>query len=329
MVCSKAVTLCIVVLLLLVHISGSAQAAGLEVVSAGVGRTPEAAVQAGKTNALRAALGRMVPVPLLVQQEGTVQERVLGQQNKFVLAVEPLGEPRVVDGGLVAILLRVQVNDTALEAALKQAGLYVTSLDGMSMVTGHNTHESSKADAGAVLGDFLRPLPAGVLKATADVGQARHRMSGTAMRIDIPVRLGIESAQYAQFVAGIHTMLEKLGVTSKVYTLPGTGSQTIAALRKAVGLAEKPSNSEGPLVLAVFEMAGENSSRWRIAQVPKPLAAAFGRDTAIGVQVELLDAAEAVVTSQEFALGEVRVKMGLPMSLRFPNTSKARALLLP
>lgn len=289
-------------LLLSVQMQRAAVAADMEVVVGGVGRTVQSAtVQAG-TNAIRAVLGAALPLEILVRQEAQVRA-LLEQAGDFVLETVPLGDPVGVDEGLSCLTVRVRVNSAALQAALQQKGLAVARLDGLSLVTAHETRVESREDAGQIAAEALRPLPAGALRATAQVRDARHKLDGKTMRVELPVSVTVDLAAYATMLDGLRATLGKLGIATRVVNLSGTGSQQIVQLWKEVGLPDALKQKEGPSLLAVCELIAEKSSRWSLSVVPAQVAAAFGKDSAVVVKVDLLDAAGVAVTSRDFSLG--------------------------
>lgn len=290
------------VLFVALCISPVARAADMDVIAVGVGRTVQSATAQAQANALRAAVGAALPLDVLVRHDASIHA-LLEQAPAFVAEATPLGNTTSVDEGLACVTLRVRIHTAALQAALQQHGLAVARLDGLSLLTAHETRQESREDAGQIMAETLRPLPAGALRATARVKDARHKFDGKTMRIELPVTVTLDPAAYATMLDGLRSALKRLGIASRVVNLSGTGDQQIASLWKEAGLPDALKQKEGPSLLAVCELLTENSSRWSLSVVPAPVAAAFGRDTAVTIKVELLDAAGIAMTSRDFSLG--------------------------
>lgn len=277
-----------------------AVASGMTVVAAGLGRSVEAAESNARENALRTALAALLPAEALVQHETRLRSGLLTGNTPCITGTAPLGEPVFVDGGLTAVSMRVDIAMPALAQELKKQGLIGATLDGESEAARWWTREESRDDAGKIMEEQVRHLPAGVLKAKADVDAAVHRLEGDRMRIEVPVLVEVDQQAYRLFVDTIRQSLTRMGMNPKVETFTLSPEQSLAPWKKSVGLSDKTDESFG--LLALCELFSGKTGRWMLARVPAPVAAAFDRAAGVRVTVDLLDTAGQVVSSGDFDL---------------------------
>lgn len=265
----------------------------------GVGSNPEAARRHALECAVRAALGDLLDPALLAQHDALLRERILWRSDQFVAVAEMLGKPRVAPGAFSEALMRVSVRLEPLREALREAGLSLARLDGRSRLAAEKTREESREDAAAILAEKLVPLPAALVRASAEVGGARHAFDGESMRIELPILVEPVPEAYASFVADLNATLEKLGFTRQIRNRRGGDSFALADFgARAVG-----EEGTAPHILAVCEVLSREGSRWSDYQVPKQAAAVFRKDSGLAIKTELLDAFGQVVTSRVLPLG--------------------------
>lgn len=285
-----------------------ALAEDMVVIATGVGRTDAAALQDARQNALRITSNGLLSTSVLRKQWNTLQEKIFSKEQDYIASATPLGDPRIVDGGLVQCSIEAHIKKADLLATLKREGLTVQSIDGFSAVASHQTRTETHQDAGQIMTEVLRPLPTGLLAATADVSKAKHRFDGSTMRIEVPVTVKVDTAAYSRTVSDIRGKLEQLGIRTYTANLSGAAEQSLDGFWKATGLPVPAGKDDTRALVALCELLGEKDSRWGIAAVPPPVAAAFDRSSTVRVKVELLDVTQSVVTFREMTLGTLKNK---------------------
>lgn len=267
-------------------------------IAAGMGRTTQAAERNARENALRSALGAMVHPETLAKHETQVRRIIV--DDTCITAASPVGEPSFVEDGLALVSLRVRIAAPILTHRLKNEGILVTELDGESDLAGQWTREESRADAGKIMEELTRRLPAGVITAAADVEAATYTLEGDKMKIELPVLVRVDSAAYRIFIDNLRQALLQMGMPPRVENLPAVREHSLTSMKKSVGLPDAAEAADGFGLLAVCDLLSPKNSRWLLARVPAPVAATFNRPSGVRVTVDLLDAAGQGVASRDF-----------------------------
>jgi len=206
---SLRITLLFVFVSLVLPIHVSAQESGGTInvpVATGVGRDSAEALKNALRAAVEQAVGSMVDSETLIENEEVVSDKILSFSGGFVQTYRQLGEPRVMDGGLVSVRISAEVKRNELGTQLRNAGVIKVSVDGRSLAAQVISKEMSREDGIEMLVNMLEKFPASVCDTSAE-----WRYDLETRRVIIEVKTKIDQRKYETFVKEFTDLLRKVG----------------------------------------------------------------------------------------------------------------------
>jgi len=180
----------------------------ITVIVTGVGKDADSALKNAYRGAVEQAVGAIVDSETLVKNGDVLSDKILSFSSGFVQTYKQLGEPKIIDGGMVSVRISAEVKRNELDAQLRRAGVLRIALDGKNLSAEANTRETLHGDGIAWLAKMIEDLPKNVLEATLS---AKPRYDVDAKKVIIRVSLKIDARKYDAFAGDFAAMLLQMG----------------------------------------------------------------------------------------------------------------------
>ncbi len=192
-----------------------------EVIAMGVGVTEETAKHQAYRNAIQSVIGSMVLSETIVQNDTLVRDKILSHSAGYVVKALPVGSPRILQGGLVEVTVRVTVKNQQLQQKLQAENISTAKVDGQSLFAQKKTRDEAKQDAANIIAEKLKDIPSSVLIATALPDKAKQESKGNMVSLTLPVEVSVDKTAYKVFIKDFINTLKKLGFSSRSFSRTG------------------------------------------------------------------------------------------------------------
>jgi hypothetical protein len=315
---------CIVALTGLVCITvwadDTARPTTVDIVASGVGRDETDATKDALRNAVRQAIGAIVGIDTMIQNEEVVRDQILTYSDGFVEKYEPVGKPQTTLSGLTSVTIRARIVRDKLIQKARAASISLLEVDGKGMFAEAITKAEQKRSAQALITAEFKDVPQKLITAEV-VGKPRY--DDRAQRVIVTARLAVDSAAYDSFVGRLTKTLDGIGGPS--FT---TSSTEIGTRNDGPSGQERLSDiyfpeSEFPAkylynisgwqdtnytILAVCSRYNPKmtSSSWRLYVLdPAVLDAINAKLSCLSISIEVLDANKKIIDCRYIPLGKL------------------------
>ena len=289
-----------------------------QVVATGVGMTEDDAKRQAYRNAIQSVIGTMVVAETLVEKDALVQDKVLSHSDGYITKAAQIGGTTVLEGSLVQVTMRVTVKSQQLQEKLQGENLIsVAQMDGsqilLEQTAKKETKEEATKKAAAIVAEAIKGLPASVISATANIGQAVVKESGESSTITVPITVTANTEAYRKFTRGLKETLTKLGFTGETVSVPVEqlyvvgGNFPLLAAKLSQDLQRtiwsKATQESPDCIIAICEAFSEDQSRLTFFKVTKEVLDAFKAvPNYVQIKAELYDGGDSLITSQNVIL---------------------------
>ena len=187
------------------------QAPTVDVVASGVGKDETEATKDALANAVRQAIGAIVGVETMVQNEEVVRDQILTYSDGFVEKYEVVGKPGTTLSGLTSITIRARIVHDKLVQKAKAANISILEVDGKSMFAEVTSKIEQQKSATAMIAEEFRDMPRRLIKAEV-IGKPNY--DNKMGRVHVTIRTSIDRRAYDAFVDRLSRLLDGIGVES-------------------------------------------------------------------------------------------------------------------
>lgn len=258
-----------------------ARAETVEVVSSGVGMTPDAATKGALRSAVEMVVGQLVDAETLVANEEIVTDKILTYCGGYVEGFEPIKEPVQGSDSLFSTKIKARVKKTELVEKLRAENVTKAEVSGTSLFAQMTTKQQQAEDAGAILADDFKEIPVKFLTvsvATKPDGTPDLILDERTHEIGVNIVLQVDTAAYENWMKGLLPKLNVIADAKYEALLGDDGNSITATLPKLYfegQYAQWDEFSDINLCFEVDRAPDCKSAIWQIYRIKGPKAKAI------------------------------------------------------
>ena len=238
----------------------------VEVMSSGVGITPDAATKDALRTAVEQVVGQLVDASTLVANEEVVSDKILTYSGGYVEGSEVIKEPAQRADGLFKTTIKARVKKTELVEKLRAENITQAEVSGTSLFGEMLTKQQQMIDAAAILAEEFKDVPTKYL--TAEVAQKLTgapdlELDAASGSVSANVVLKIDMNAYGAWVKRVTEKLDKIAEARHEALVQSVPSRSFSAPYKLPNDFGRSPNSQVLLLGIVTEESADcNSSKW-------------------------------------------------------------------
>lgn len=294
--------------------------ATVDVVASGVGKDETEATKDALANAVRQAIGAIVGLDTMVQNEEVVRDQILTYSDGFVEKYEVVGKPSSTPSGLTSITIRARIVRDRIIQKARAANISLLEVDGKSMFAEAVTKIERRKSALALITAEFEGMPAKLITAEI-VGKPVY--DEKAQQATIAARLAVDEAAYGAFVGRLTKILDGIGgpsftassVRTETRRNPDTGADSLSDIffpksefpeKYLYNIQGWQDTNYAVVAVCSTHNASMTSSQWRMYVVePAVLDAINAKLNCLSIAVEVLDENDRVLDCRYIPLGKL------------------------
>jgi hypothetical protein len=187
------------------------------VISEGVGKTAEEALQDAFRSAVRQVVGAVVDAETLVKDDEIISDKVLTYSDGFIQTYQELSGQE--EGGLFRTRIAAQVVRRSVVARLQGMSLTVKPIEGKDLAAAVVTRQEARENGAALLHKALAELPKVLVATPRPATAADYDEAARLLRVDVSVQADAE--KYAAFLKRFTALLDRISLDKSSVLLEG------------------------------------------------------------------------------------------------------------
>lgn len=183
----------------------------VDVVASGVGKDETEATKDALRNAVRQAIGAIVGIDTLIENEAVVRDQILTYSDGFVEKYEQVGPSVTTLSGLVSVTIRALIVRGKLMEKTRAANISVLKVDGTGMFAEVVTKMEKEKSAASLLAEEFREMPKKLIKAEV-IGKPTY--DDKTRKVKVAVRTSVDRRAFDAFSARLKKLLDGFNVES-------------------------------------------------------------------------------------------------------------------